>query len=82
MTIGTGFAILVEERVTVELEGGERSFVPEYTLPTHQPRILYILSIHVNNSSKLGPGLRDARTPGSSNHPFPSPAQFPASCNG
>ena len=50
MTMGTGFAILVEERVTVELEGG-RSFVPEYSVPTHQPGILYILSIHVNYAS-------------------------------
>ena len=47
MARGTGFGILVEEMVTVEL-GGDRTLVPEHSVQTHQPRILFILFIHVN----------------------------------
>ncbi len=47
MTMGTGVGILVEEWVTVELEG-ERTFIPEHSVQIHQPGILYILFIHVN----------------------------------
>ncbi len=47
MARGTGFGILAEEMVTVELEG-ERTLVPEHSVQTHQSKILYILSIHVN----------------------------------
>ena len=53
MTIAAGSGILVEERVTVELEG-ERTFVPEHSVQAHQPRILYILFIHVHYAVKSG----------------------------
>ena len=53
MARGTGFGILVEEMVTVELEE-ERTLVPEHFVQTHQSIILYILSIHVNDAVKSG----------------------------
>ena len=51
MARGADFGILVEEMVTVELEG-ERTLVPEHSVQTHQSKILYILSIHVNDAVK------------------------------
>ena len=53
MTIAAGSGILVEERVTVVLEGG-RIFVPKHSVQVHQPRILYILFIHVHYAVKSG----------------------------
>ncbi len=78
MTMGTGFGILVEEMVTVELEG-DRTFVPEHSVQTHQPKSCIscpsMLIMHLNQG--LTHARRRDQTPGIVGCNFLSVVEYP-----